>query len=399
MLKNNRPFLIKAFNRLNIRVRLEADDLMQTAKRKTGLTDFGEANLQEPLHQLITSIHQDANLHAFGQFITKQRLLNILQNRLRIEQCFKDHPDIEDIEINCPIFITGLQRTGTTRLHRLLAAHPDVRSLTSWEALNPAPLNNDSNNQKRINQAKTAERALRFMSPDFFAIHPVEHEAPEEDVLINDMTFVSAVPEATMHVPGYTDWLKTADGLWPYSYLKKVLKLLSWQHPNKKWVLKTPQHLENMAPIFAVFPDAKVIHTYRDPLKVIPSFSSMLYQSFRIFSDQVNAAAIANHWLQKDAKMIAAAMAYWSGLPSGKVLDVSYYSMMKNPEKELKKIVGFMDLDWNTNAMNSINTINTQNKQHKYGKHQYHLADFGLTKETVEALFVDYRKKYAIPLE
>ena len=286
---SKRPIPIRLFNASGIKVSLDARQMMQKAQRKTGLTHFGEGNIDEALTRLLDAIDNEAQMHAFGRFITRERLMGILENRLRVEEVFRLHPEIEDIQIQAPIIITGLQRTGTTRLHRLIAAHPDIRSLRSWEALNPAPISGDKKNKKRKGHARTAEKALRYMSPDFFAIHPVEYEAPEEDVLLNDMTLISAVSEATMYVPSFVSWVEKQDAIFPYRYLKRILKLLQWQKPNKRWVLKTPEHLGKMDAIFQVFPDASIIHTYRDPLSVIPSFSSMLYHSNLIFSNKVDA--------------------------------------------------------------------------------------------------------------
>ncbi len=393
-LKNTRPFLIKLFNALRIPTTLDAEKLLQTAQKKTGLKDFGPGNLKEALTQLVASINNEAKLHPFGRFITKQRLLNVLQNRLRVEAIFKNHPEINDLEIKAPIIITGLQRTGTTRLHRLLAAHPDVRSLSSWEALNPAPFDKDDNNKKRKSFAKTAENALRFMSPDFFAIHPVEFEAPEEDVLLNDMTLISAVSEATMFVPSFAEWLTSQDAIFPYQYMKRILQLLQWQNPKERWVLKTPEHLGNMAAIHKVFPDAKIIHTYRNPLNVIPSFSSMVYYSNRIFSDEVNAEKLARIWMQKDVDMLQSAFKFWNENPDLPVLSISYYDMIKNYEKQLEKIMEFSKLPWGEQEKNHVKQVNSNNVQHKYGVHKYSLDQFNIRKEEVQEAFDFYNKHF-----
>ena len=335
-------------------------------------------------------------MHAFGRFITKERLMGILENRLRVEEVFRLHPEIEDIQIQAPIIITGLQRTGTTRLHRLIAAHPDIRSLRSWEALNPAPIFGDNKNKKRKGHARTAEKALRYMSPDFFAIHPVEYEAPEEDVLLNDMTLISAVSEATMYVPSFVSWVEKQDAVFPYRYLKRILKLLQWQKPNKRWVLKTPEHLGKMDAIFQVFPDATIIHTCRDPLSVIPSFSSMLYHSNLIFSDKVDAEKLARHWMLKDRDMLLQAMSYWDSNPDKPVLHVSYQDMLHDASAKLEDIMRFVGLSWTHAEQASVREVNQKNKQHKYGVHNYSLNQFNITKEEVAQVFKFYYEKFSI---
>lgn len=395
-----RPFLIRAFNFFGVGSSLESKRLMRAAQQKTGLDDFGNDPLIEPLDKLLSSIKAEAALHPFGQFITRQRLINVLANRLRVVALLKKHPEILEIKIEQPIIITGLQRTGTTRLHRLLSNHPTVRSLRSWEALNPVPFEGDHHNKKRIQFAKMAETVLKYMSPAFFAIHPVEHEAPEEDILLNDMSFISTVPEATMHVPSYAAWVETESHFFPYSYLKKLLQILSWQHPKERWVLKTPQYLEFLEEAHQVFPDAKYIHTYRDPLKVIPSFCSMVFQSRRIFSDKVDAKELSKHWLRKNSYMMNDALKFWQEEEvANNVLHVSYYDMMNDFHGEMKKIYSFVGLPYSQKIEDSLTQINAINKQNKYGVHQYKAQDFGLSHQEIDDHFSLYRQTFSIPYE
>lgn len=399
MQASKRPFLINLFNALHIPSSLEKNSLLNAAKLKTNLEDFEDKSFIEGLEKLLTGIQSEAALHPFGKFITRQRLINVLANRLRVEEILRLHPEIATIEIKAPIIITGLQRTGTTRLHRLFSAHPQVRSLKSWEALNPVPFKNDIGNQQRISFAKTAEKALKYMSPEFFAIHPVEHEAPEEDILLNDMTFVSTVPEATMHLPSYANWVEKQSHLEAYQYVKKVLQILTYQNPKARWVLKTPQYLEFLEEATQVFPDAKFIHTYRDPLKVLPSFFSMVYHSRKIFSDKVSAEIGARHWLRKNSYMMNKAMNFWKQHPNVATMHVSYYDMLKNPMEEMKKIYAFVDLTFDDETARNLEAVDQENKQNKYGVHKYALADFNLTNADIETAFETYRTTFNIPYE
>ena len=395
----NRPFLIKLFNIFPFPRTLDVNSLLKAAKLKTNVEDFEDKRFLVGLEKLVAGINTEAQLHPFGNFITKQRLINVLANRLRVEEILRLRPEIASIEINAPIIITGLQRTGTTRLHRLFSSHSQVRSLKSWEALHPVPLKNDNSNQQRISFAKTAEKALKYMSPEFFAIHPVEHEAPEEDILLNDMAFVSTVPEATMHLPTYANWVEKQSHLEAYKYLKKVLQILTYQNPKSRWVLKTPQYLEFLDEATQVFPDAKIIHTYRDPLKVLPSFFSMVYHSRKIFSDQVSAEIGANHWLRKNSYMMDKALKFWNKNNNNQTLHISYYDMLKNPMEEMKKIYAFVDLEFDDATAQNLMAVDQVNKQNKYGIHKYALTDFNLTKEDIENAFKLYRTTFNIPYE
>ena len=147
---------------------LNKESLMKAAKKATGLNDFGIDFWEEPLEIMLKSINEEAQLHPIGRFITRQRIINLLSVRLRAEYYFKKHPEILEQELYPCMVIVGLQRTGTTKLQRLLASDPENRSILSWEALNPAPVNNDiKTGKERIKIAKTSVKALQYMSPGF----------------------------------------------------------------------------------------------------------------------------------------------------------------------------------------------------------------------------------------
>src|SRR5690606_20867938 len=190
-----RPLPLKLANQLLARgerllrlPRLDPTRLLRDARERTGLSDFGPDDFREGLEVLCDSIENEAKLHPIGRLILHGRIRGALETRLRAEALLKRHPEIHQIPITAPIVIAGLQRTGTTMLHRLLASDPRVRSLASWEALSPVPEKLDAPRDRdpRIRSAVIAEKGLRVMSPEFFAIHPVEAHAPEEEVILLD---------------------------------------------------------------------------------------------------------------------------------------------------------------------------------------------------------------------
>ncbi|MCB9283604.1 MAG: sulfotransferase [Lewinellaceae bacterium] len=386
--QRRRPLLIRAYNSIGKNGPLHPAALLDTAARRTGLTDFGDDLFREPLEKLVQSINEEARLHPFGRFISRERLVNLLGNRLRATEFRKQHPEIAEQKIQAPIVITGLQRTGTTFLHRLLAADPNLRALRSWEALHPAPLQWPvSDRDPRIGKARTAERALRYMSPEFFAIHPVEHNAPEEEILLLDNSLRSTVPEATLHVPGFAAWIETQDHRPAYDMLYHLLQLLQWQQPGKRWVLKTPHHLEFLDVLFQVFPDAKVIHTHRNPLETMGSFCSMVYFSRHVFSDEVDRHEIGRHWLRKTAHMVRRARDFQQENPKAAILDVNYADLVENPLPIVQKIYEFAGQPLTPETESALMQALALNRQHKYGKHQYQLSDFGLDEAAVSEVY------------
>lgn len=396
-----RPLFAKVAIKVSGHPSLDKEELKAEARKNTGLSDFGDPSFEEPLAVLLDSLDREARLHPLGRSIMRGRVLSMLQNRLRIEALYAAHPEIDAIEIKRPIVIAGLQRTGTTVLHRLLASDPRARALMSWEALNPAPLpgEGDRGTFRRRLASKGAEIGLAQLAPDFFAIHPVEADAPEEDVLILDHHFMSQAPEATADVPTYARWLETHDVTSSYRYLKRVLKALTWQKAGQHWVLKTPHHMEFLEELLTVFPDAVIVQTHRDPQATMGSFASMVAHGRGVFSDHVDAREVGAHWLRKVRRMIDRSLAVRDSGKQESFVDVSYYDVLKDPIGEVRRIYRHAGLTLTDEAEAAMRAVTERDVQNRYGKHVYRTRDFGLSPTRIEETFGDYRKRFAIRKE
>lgn len=400
----NRPLVARAFNRVGAVIPaqpLVASDLLRAAEKSTGLHDFGEDTFREPFDRLLTAINTEARLHPLGRTIMRGRLVALLENRLRIEAFAKAHPELTSIELRRPIVIAGLQRTGTTVLHRLLAADPRARALYSWEALAPAPLagEGDRGSNKRRRNAQLAEKGLRTLSPEFFAIHPVEADAPEEDVLLLDMAFESQAPEATLHVPSYASWLEEQSLDPAYRFLRRALQVLHWQQSGEWWVLKTPHHMEYLRELLAVFPDAVIVQTHRDPQSTMASFCSMVAHGRGIFSDNVDPREVGRHWTRKVRRMIDRSIEVRDSGAQSSFVDVQYADLMRDPMGEVARIYERAGVALTAQAKSAMRAVQSRDTQHRYGKHVYRAADFGLSRAIIEETFSDYCERFGIVRE
>jgi len=398
---NKQPLWFNAINTLwkssyplGTKTKFDKDGLIKTARKATGLYDLGSYFWDEPLERMLDSLNKEARLSPIGRFISRQRLINLLAVRLRAEDLFKKHPEILEQELYPTMVIIGLQRTGTTKLHRLLASDPDNRSLSSWEALNPAPINGDRfTGKERIKIARTSEKALRIASPGFFAIHPVEHLAPEEDVLLLDVSFMSQTAEAITHVPSYASWLETIDQSSAYEYMVRLLKLLQWQKPGKRWVLKTPHHLEFLDLASKYFGDVQFIWTHRNVYECIPSFLSMVSYSRVMFSNQVDKHEVAKHWVKKNGLMLSKALAFHEeNSHARKFTDVDYRQLVDDTPGVLRNIYADRGEGISPELEKIFLEVNSGNPQGKYGNHQYSLEDFGIDEKFIDRYTLAYQK-------
>jgi len=394
---SKRPILFRAINSvwkstyiLGGKVRLDKDDLIRKARKTTGLHDLGKDFQDEPVDRMLRSINEEANLNPIGRFITRERLSSLISIRLRAEYFFKKHPEILEQELYPAWIIVGLQRTGTTKLQRLLAVDPNHRVIPSWEVINPMPLNLDFKpsgeyeDPKRIKVARTSVKAVEWMSPGFFAIHPIDAVQPEEDILMLDVSFFSTTTEAMMNVPSYAAWLETVDQSPAYEYAVKLLKFLQWVKPAKRWVLKTPHHLEFPHLITKHFKEVKFLWPHRNIYESVPSYLSMLTYNYMMFSDDVDERMIARHWVRKTGYMLQQALDFrLQGNNSENFLDIWYKDLIRDSMHELGRIYS-LDGGLNERLVERFRKHEVEHPHRKHGIHQYSLEDFGLSEADID---------------
>ena len=396
-----------ALQRLGVaRPAFTRESLVRSARKRSGLSDLGSdfdtPITQDSLRRLLEALDGEARLHPFGRMVIRGSLVKSLVTRMRLEELSREHPEIPALPVERPVFIAGLARTGTTLLHRLLGCEPRLRPLLSWEGLSPAPSGagqaKPGQPDPRVRLARTAERALRYLAPEFFAIHPVEADSYEEDVLLQDGSFMSPTVDATMPVPGYSAWLHASDQRPMYRYFRRLVQLLLWQRPGT-YLGKTPHHLENLATLLEVFPGAKVIVTHRDPAVVVPSFCSMMAHGRRLFSDDVDLVAVGRQLHGKQLAGVTDAMIARRDLPAESFIDVHYTELMTDPMKEIRRVYDFLGYELLPGTIEAMNAFRRENPKDKRGVHRYRPEDFGLTREQLDADFEPYRNHYGIVRE
>lgn len=399
----HRPGPVRALNRVlgalpaagPLSRALDADALMAEARQRTGLHHFGDMSFVEPLAVLLEAVRREARLHATGHLITRSRIVSTLSTRLRIEELYARNPNIERGRLVRPIVIVGLPRTGTTFLHRLLATDATrVRALMSWEALMPVSRPGADGGARAL-AAQRSEAALKYLAPDFFAVHPIDANGPEEDILLLDLAFRSTVPEATMNVPSYASWLEGVDQSPAYRGMARALKALQWQRAplgeSWRWVLKTPHHLEWLDELPKVLEDPLIVWTHRAPTEVVGSFCSMIAHGRGVFSDHVDPHDIGRSWLRKGKRMVERAMEARTRLGDANVLDVKYKDLIKDPMSVVKTIEERAGLGWDRDVADRIKGALTTEKKDRHGVHRYSLEAFGLSEATVNDAFGAYR--------
>ena len=383
-------------------VRFDVEELLQAACAETGLDDFGDDDFLEGLRVLARCIDEEANLSAAGRFAQHARLVGSLCTRLTAQDYWNRIPEIHDEEIIDPLFVVGLARTGTTRLHRLLACDPSTYSVLWWEARWPSPLphNDDWNrDDHRIAAAHAEIDAILETQPVLASIHPWDAEGPDEEIMLCEHTFKSWVPESFMDIPGYIAWLSRQDLHPTYAYLERMLKFLQWQKKSsgrsaERWVLKAPFHLGYGDMLFETFPSARVIQTHRDPCETMPSIASMAYALWGLGRDEADPLEVGRQAFSRWSQAVAAFVTCRDTLPPERFFDCDFRSVGADPLGEIARIYDWLNLPLEAPTQTAMEGWLVKNARDKRAPHEYSLETFGLTRTDIETEFADYRKRF-----
>lgn len=376
---------------------LDPDGLLEAARRRTRLSDFGDPGFEVPFRKLVESLENEAGLSLLGRIAARQDLKRVLSNRLRMEDDCRRHPEIRQSAVRQPIFITGLPRTGTTLLHGLLAQDPLARSPLGWETMYPSPPPQRSRfrHDKRIEIAQRQMAWLYRIIPEFRKIHPVHAKLPQECLVVTAPSFYSFQFQTTHFVPTYEAWFEAQDLSPSYVGHKQFLQHLQWRCAGDWWVLKAPAHVFGLEALFGVYPDARVVMTHREPLPVAASLASLTSVLRSAFSDMVDPLKVGPEMSERWCRGLMKALADRDAgrVPGDQVLDVMYDDLVADPIGTVRRIYQWSNLTLSDAAEKQMLAFLDENKKDKHGRHEYTFEQFGLDRETEIERYREYSER------
>jgi len=386
--------------------RLTTQQVLDRAVAETGLADFGpETGFRERLAVTLESLCEDAGLTRGGRITILQNMVRVMANRLRIEDLVKHHPEILDIPIERPIFIAGLPRSGTTNLVNWLSRDERLNSLTLWESEEPVPGAPVPPGAVDPRMARSAEVWSTFgrLLPHMAAMHEMAATDIHEDneLLFMDLNCYSW--EFQARLPRWIDHYLAHDRTTSYTYEKKVLQVISWfrgEEGRRRWLLKSPQHMENLSAIRAVFPDATMIITHRDPVDVLRSLTAMLGYSDRIRRDPTDPHGLAVHWADRIERLLRECVAQRDAWGPDQSLDVLFHDYMADQQGMARRIYALAGLDLPSEVEAKLLGYIAENPRHAAGKVVYDLeGTFGMDVATLRQRFAFYYDRFAVRQE
>jgi len=388
----------KALRRLGVDPpALEREPLLSAACKRTGLDDFGAWQFEQPLERLLDAYQREAHLTTLGRITVRELIISVLENLLRLEQERARSPALEKESIANPVFVIGLPRTGTTLLHGLMSEDPASRVPLTWEVMYPAGFNNNAVTTDQIRR-RTANRLAwaNRLVPEFKRIHPIAPDLPQECIAITAAVFMSIQFHTTHNVPSYENWFEQDSQDLAYVFHYRFLQHLQHRRPGGSWVLKAPGHLFALAALLSRYPDAKIIQTHRDPLRVMASMASHATVLRRAFSDSADPKQIAADWTNRWARALENFLAIRDRAPADQFLDVSYDDIERSPLDTMERIYSFLGRPLSEAASAAMNGHLQANPKNKHGVHRYSLTQYGLDRDAELKRFAAYCERFEI---
>jgi hypothetical protein len=376
---------------------LSVPSLLAAATAKAKSDAFGDDWFLEPLGVLVDALNTEAQLSEVGASMTERRLTALLVDRLRLRALQREHPEVLDVEVQVAAEICGLPRTGSTLLHRLLSASPQLTSTLSWECSYPLPFPGESPAAEiRKDKAKKMMDLFLSLSPEFGDIHTVVWDGPEEDILLLDRTFTAMSFDSFYWLPTYGVWLRSYDQGKAYQELREWLQVLQWQDASragKKWVLKSPHHLTAVDTTLDEFPDCKIVMTHRSPTSAVPSYASMVQAMTSQYSDAADPKKIGPYWSERFVESLGKFAEARARRPD-RFVDIPFKATVAEPLQTVTALMADLGLTCGPTDVKAFEDYLEVNRQERHGSHSYTAEDFGLSTEQLEHDFASYTEAY-----
>ncbi len=385
-------------------VRFTESEVLSEAKLRAGLSDFGPDDFRARLAVWLQSADEDQELGPMGRARLFGDIVRYAANRLRFQDLLNRHPEVLEVEIRAPIIIGGLPRSGTTHLVNLIAADSRLRSLPYWESLQPIPDRDQApcpiDEDPRYQKASSEYQMFAQIAPLLKNMHDMTPGHVHEEIELQALDFSSYLPEWLATVPRWRDYYYAHDQRPHYAYMKNVLKALQWLRGPDRWILKAPQHMEQLGPLIETFPDATVAITHRDPVAVIASAITMLTYGDRMRRTRVDPEAVAAYWIDRVEHLLRACVRDRELVPEAKSHDVRFHEFMADDVGMVARLYEVAGLDMTDAARVSLEHYLDENPRGKHGRIAYDLeGDFGVDPRALEERFAFYYERFGVQVE
>lgn len=383
---------------------LSVEAVCHAATARTGLDDFGPDDFTERLGVQLAEMDADDERTGIGRMLMFGDSTRYLANRLLIRDLLRRHPEILEVPITSPIVVVGLPRSGTTHLVNLLAADSRFRSMPLWESFEPVPNPNEPSAidgvDPRWTRCNASWEAMQAAAPLVAAMHPMEPDHVHEEIELQLPDVSSYTLEWVARAPRWRDHYLSHDQTPHYAYMKTVLQIMQWHRPRERWVLKSPQHLEQLGPLLATFPDATVVVTHRDPVAVVQSTITMNCYGARTTYRTTEPEWYRDYWTDRIGLLLDASLRDRELLPADRTIDVLFHEYMADETGTLERVYECARMEMSEQARAEIGAYQHAHPRTRGGQVVYDLRrDFAITPDEIRARFGAYLDRFDVRTE
>jgi hypothetical protein len=392
--------IVEAVAGLDGQISLSLPEIEAAAVEQTGLADFGSEIYRKPLEVLCAAIMADSGFSTMGLLSAQGQITRFLANRLLLADLWRRHPEIDDQVIARPIVIVGQPRSGTTHMHNLLSADMSLRSLPWWESLEPVPPAGETGIEGRRSRAAESISQRNLFLPHFDAMHEMTVDHVHEEIHLLGITGSTMLFDTMGILPSWREHYRSSDQTPHYLELVRILKTLQWLRGGERWVLKSPQHLEQVGPLLAAFPDAVVIFTHRDPVSIAVSMSTMIaYASRTSRKAPLDIQRIGAWWATLLEQMMDSCTRDRHLVPPEQSLDVTFAAFMADDMRTVEAIYDLAGQPFTPQVESAMIAYAADHPRGRHGRIAYDPGQFGFDADALRERFGSYMNRFDIPIE
>lgn len=382
---------------------LDPDEMLEVARRSTGLHEVGEPDWLETYERRLRSIDAESDLTLVGRLLCRAETIRVLQTRLRMIAAWNETPAILEEKIERPLFIVGPPRTGTSILLELLALDPQLRAPIAWEAHHPLPHDGAPDEAAALERAEAEQELWADIQPELMTLHELRADLPCECVHFMSLDFGANYWSMHYVTPSYDAWAATKPDTIARGYRehRRFLQTLQYGRAQRRWLLKSPAHLAFIHEVVAEYPDAVFLQTHRDPLKFVGSTASTTAMIRWLRSEQLDAVVQGQIALGGFSFILnqIATLRKQGALPDEAFVDLTYVDLVGKPADTIRAIYDQIGLPWPEGHADAVESYLRDKPKGKFGKHEYTLEEYGLSDALVRETFAEYVSHYDVPSE
>ena len=374
---------------------MSVERVLDAARADTGLDDFGASDFTARLGALLGEVEADDNVWKANKAIFVGQCVQAASNRLLLRRYWDEHPEALAVTIEQPVIVIALPRSGSTHLENLVGADRRLRHLPVYLAGQPAPRPGEEPAPGAADPrwARADARWQMMSQNEILAAlheHSPDHACGENELQIPD--FASYQWEWMAQVPRFRDHYLSHDQTPHYAYGRDALKAIAWQFPDeRRWMMKSNQHSEQLGPLLTTYPDATVVMIHRDPVATLQSLLTMRGLMVKQSQKVPDIDGHVEYWVDRIERMLRTYLRDVHLIPKDQRVDLMFSDIIQDDVAAASRVLEQAGLPVTQATIADLEAYMASHQRGKQGRVVYDLeGDFRLDADDLRRRFAFY---------